>query len=100
MIDWIKAVRDKRIENKLQQLGFKQTFSDIYCVKYERRNLLYDFTQVVIIGKKKDGNHLIHSLTEEDSSPVGLTGVETKWFLKKMKSLGWYSKMPSNFNIQ
>lgn len=53
-----------------------------------------------MIGKKKDGNHLIHSMTEEDSSPVGLTGIETKWFLKKMKSLGWYSKVPSNFNIQ
>lgn len=100
MIKWIKALRTRRIENKLQLLGFKQVASDSGIVVYKRYNAIYDFTQIVIIGKKSDGNHLIHSFDEATQIHVGLTGIEAKWFLKKMKSLGWYSKTPSNFNIQ
>ena len=73
-----------------------------YLVKYQRYNEVFKYMQTVEIGHKKSGTHCIHSYVSDDANSskefndsVALTGIEIKWFLIKMISIGWYSSIPA-----
>lgn len=89
----------KSVDEKLEDIGFNKIKEDRYGVSYERKNNEYNYTHRVDIGHKKSGKHLIQSYNPDLSDParignvcVGLTGYETKLFLKKMKQVNLYSK--------
>lgn len=87
----------ENIDKKLEKLGFLRTRDNGYGVTYERYDSVYGYTQVVDIGMKKSGRHLLQSYSKEDTTSkgslvVGLTVYETKLFLKKMKKKKLYRK--------
>ena len=91
----MKKRRNKKIEHELNELGFIRAGSSPHAIMYHRYNKIFSFMQVVVIGEKESGIHMIHSYSLEDNVSVGLTGIEMTLFLKKMKAMGWYSRVPS-----
>lgn len=86
-----------RIDKKFQELGFEKTHESDLCVTYEKFNEEYNYTQIIELGYKASGYHLIHSYVKNVNSEgfnngVGLTMLESKLCLKKMKSKGWKVK--------
>lgn len=86
-------------DEKLLELGFVKDIDNEYCVYYSRIDPKYNFTQVLCIMHKNSGRHLLSSydrnLFDEKkigNSAVGLTYLETRLALKKMKEKGWKSK--------
>ena len=89
----------KRTDKKLEEIGFNKVKEDKWAVVYERYNDVYKYTQVLTIVHKTNGSNVIQSYDKDTFDKhfkgnicVGLTGYETKLILRKMKSLGWYSK--------
>lgn len=89
-------------DKKLGKLGFSKVHESPVVIEYERNNVVYNHMHTVDIGHKANGRNVIISYvsgeantSKEYNDSVGLTGVETKWFLIKMISIGWYSKKPS-----
>ena len=89
----------KSVDEKLEDIGFIKIREDEYGVAYERKDIEYNYAHRVDIGHKKSGRHLIQSYNPDLSDSagisnlcVGLTGYETKLFLKKMKQINLYSK--------
>lgn len=85
-----------RIDKKFAKIGFVKVQDDKYGVCYERENKTYKFTQVLYIGHKKSGRHIIQSYDKNlydtkgiGNTCVGLSYYETKLALKKMKKKGW-----------
>ncbi len=92
----------KTVDEKLEELGFKKINDNQYCVVYERDNRVYadnnqyGYRQVVSIGHKRSGRHIIQSYDPDlfdnksiGNTCVGLTYKEIKLFMKKMKKKGW-----------
>ena len=95
---WLSNLADK----KLKKLGFKMVKNSNYIVRYERHNEAFNYIHNVEIGHKKSGTHCIHAYVSGDANrskefndSVALTGIEIKWFLIKMISIGWYSNIPA-----
>lgn len=94
---WLSNLADK----KLKKLGFKKVKNSNHIVQYQRYNEVFNYMQTVEVGHKKSGTHGVHSYVSGDANTskefndsVMLTGIEMKWFLIKMISIGWYSKIP------
>lgn len=89
----------RSIDEKLESIGFVKVSEDEYGANFERVNKKYDYTQCVDLLHKASGAHIIQSYDKElmdekkiGNTCVGLTGFETKLFLKKMKKIGLYNK--------
>lgn len=87
----------KSIDEKFEEIGFKKIREDKYGVVYERYNNEYKYNQILDILHKANGNHIIQSYDETNttsqySPAVGLSGYEVKLALKKMKKMKLYSK--------
>lgn len=87
------------IDEKLKSIGFIKVSEDEHGVEFERVNKKYNYTQCVCIIYKNSGKHIIQSYEKDlfdekkiSNTCVGLTGYETKLFLKKMRKIGLYSK--------
>lgn len=85
----------KTIDDKFAELGFEKIKEDNYGVIYERKNIVYEYTQVLAILHKASGQHIIQSYDKDlmdnkklGNTCVGLNYYETKLALKKMKKLG------------
>lgn len=88
-----------RIDKKFAELGFEKVSEDKYGVIYERKNTIYEYTQVLAILHKASGQHIIQSYDKDlmdtkklGNTCVGLNYYETKLALKKMKKLGLKSR--------
>lgn len=88
-----------RIDKKFAELGFEKVSDDKYGVIYERKNLIYEYTQVLAILHKASGQHIIQSYDKDlmdheklGNVCVGLNYYEAKLALKKMKKIGLKSK--------
>ena len=91
---WLSKLADK----KLMELGFKLEEENRYGVTYQRYNEVYEFMHTVSIRHKASGKHFMQSYVSGDSNTskhfndsVALSGMETKWLLIKMISIGLYS---------
>lgn len=89
----------RSIDEKLESIGFVKVSEDEYGANFERVNNEYKYTQCVDLIHKASGRHIIQSYDKElmdekkiGNTCVGLTGFETKLFLKKMKKIGLYNK--------
>lgn len=87
----------KTTDERFQELGLKKTHESDLCVTYEKYNEEYNYTQIIELGHKASGYHLISSYvkgtnTDGFNDCVGLTMLEAKLCLKKMKSKGWKMK--------
>ena len=89
----------KTIDDKFFEIGFRKIQDDKYAATYERRNERYNFTQVLTIGHKDSGRHIVQSYDKDlfddkkiGNTCVGLTYYEMKLALKKMRKKGWKSK--------
>lgn len=88
----------RSIDEKLESIGFIKVSEDEYGAKFERVNKKYNYTQHVCILHKNSGKHIIQSYDKDlfdekkiGNTCVGLTGYETKLFLKKMRKIGLYN---------
>lgn len=82
----------KRIDEKIEKLGFQKEKEDKYGVMYISKDEKYGFTQCVNILHKQSGEHIIQSYEMEVNNDgynncVGITLKEMKLFLKKAKQL-------------
>ncbi len=89
----------KSVDEKLSEIGFEKSYESDSGVDYEKYVEDFDFVHKVSIVRKSSGKHLLQSYDPEligdgytGNIGVGLTGYETKLFLKKMKQMGLYSK--------
>lgn len=98
----ISKLRGWSADRGLAKLGFEKDFDLPYIVQYVRYNQKFNYHQIVEIVHKGSGRHLINSYQRDVNSEgfnnsVGLTGIEFKLLLRKMKSCGWYSKQPLSY---
>lgn len=82
----------KRIDKKIENLGYKKEKEDKYGVIYIRKDEKYGFTQCVNILHKQSGEHIIQSYEMEVNNDgyndcVGINLKEMKLFFKKAKQL-------------
>ena len=82
----------KSIDEKFEEIGFKKISENKHGASYERYDKEYEYNQRLDLCYKVNGNHIIQSYDEtnttKDYSPVvGLTAYEMKLALKKMKQL-------------
>lgn len=84
----------RNIDREFEKIGFTKIEEDKYGVEYERYNEKYKYTQVIYIGHKSSGNHIVQSYDEGvmDENKignicVGLTYPETKLVLKKFRQM-------------
>lgn len=89
----------KTIDDKFIEIGFQKVQDDEYAATYERKNEVYNYTQVLDIRHKASGRHIIQSYDKDlfddkkiGNTCVGLTYYEMKLALKKMRKKGWKSK--------
>lgn len=81
----------KSVDEKLAEIGFVKTVECEDFVCYERYCEKFNYIHSVDILHEESGQHIIQSYDMTSRYAVGLTGYETKLFLKKMKKMGWYS---------
>lgn len=91
----------KTVDDKLREIGFCKVDEDKISVCYERRNKVYNYTQVLYIGHQAQGRHFVQSFDKElidakgvGNTCVGLTYYEMKLVMKKMRQKGWKTKLP------
>lgn len=91
----------KTVDEKLRDIGFCIVDEDKNCICYERKNEVYDYTQVLCICHNTKGRHFVQSfdkgLTDEKdigNTCVALTYYEMKLVMKKMRQMGWKTKLP------
>ena len=83
----------KSVDEKLSEIGFEKSYESDSGVDYEKHVEGFNFVHKVSIVRKGNGKHLLCSYAPDTGYiGVGLTGYETKLFLKKMKQMGLYSK--------
>lgn len=89
----------KTIDEKFAEIGFEKIEEDKYGAYYEREVPVYNYTQVLFLGHKASGLHVIQSYDKNlmDERKIGNTGVgltmyEAKLCIKKMKQMGWKVK--------
>lgn len=90
------------IDKKFEKIGFTKIKEDKYGATYERKDVKYNYTQVLDISHKASGTHIVQSYDKDlrdakniGNTCVGLTYYEMKLILKKMKQLG-YNKSKRN----
>ena len=94
----LKKLKNKRIDEKFKEIGFKKSEETKYGVVYKRYNNKYGYTHVIHLLHKHNGKHIVQSYDEkavigwDGNIGVGLTMHETKLCLRKMKALGWNFK--------
>ena len=84
----------KSTDKKLEELGFIKVREDEYGVTYEKIISEYNYTHVIDICHKENGQHIILSYEKDINknglnNTVALTGYEAKLILKKMKELNF-----------
>lgn len=84
----------KTVDEKFQEIGFKKVSENEYGVEYNRVISEYNYTQVIYIGYKISGRHLIQSYEKSVNSDnynngVGITAYEAKLCIRKMREKGW-----------
>jgi hypothetical protein len=86
----------KNIDEKFAEIGFKKLEDNKYIVSYERKDIVYNYTQRLDIVHKKSGRHIIQSYDPDSSvfknvgnTCVGITSYEAKLCIKKMQQKGW-----------
>lgn len=91
----------KTIDDKFADIGFEKISDDDYSVTYERKNEVFNYTQVLCILHKASGRHMIQSYDKDlfddkkiGNTCVGLTYYEMKLAMRKMKKKAWTSKSP------
>lgn len=82
----------KSTDEKFKEIGFTKIKENEYGATYEKYISEYDYTHVIDICHKKNGNHIIISYEKDVNknrlnNAVALTGYEVKLILKKMKEL-------------
>ena len=92
MIDAIRMLF-KSLDQKIADLGFKETRNDKYGIEYERNNGAY--IHKVVLLHKHNGKHIMQSYDPALIAPgyignacAGLTYKELVLFAKKMKQIG------------
>lgn len=95
--------RDKFLDNidkKFEKIGFVKLEENQFGARYERMDECHDYVQVLHIGHKDNGNHIVQSYDKNlmDSQNIGNTCVglscyEMKLALKKMRKLGLKTKV-------
>lgn len=87
----------KNIDKKFEEIGFIKVNEDKYGVTYERKGEKSNYTQVLAILHKANGEHIVQSYDKDlvdskmiGNTSVGLTYYEMKLALKKMKKLGYH----------
>ena len=87
----------KSIDEKLADIGFKKIADNEYYVAYKRDAPEENFTQRLDIVRKARGCHIVQSYDEDlrdvdniGNVCVGLTALEMRLALKKMRQKGWY----------
>ena len=82
----------KSIDQKIADLGFKETQNDKYGIEYERNNGAY--IHKVALLHKASGKHILQSYDPAlftgkiGNTAVGLSYRELMLFAKKMKQIG------------
>lgn len=84
----------KTADKKFEDIGFTKIYDNERSVRYQRYNSKHNYTHVIDIGYKDNGEHIIQSYEERVNSDkfnnvVGLTMYETKLCIQKMKEKGW-----------
>ena len=89
----------KSVDEKLKKIGFEKINEDKYGCRYCRHDDKYNYTQIVNIASKANGELLLWSYDADlfDNKKignicVGLTYYEMKLFMKKMRKIGLASK--------
>lgn len=89
----------KSIDEKFAEIGFYKESENQHGATYKRQNKEYGFTQVLYLGHKASGKHIVQSYDEKlmdekkiGNTCVGLTMYEMRLCLKKMKKMGWKEK--------
>ena len=89
----------KSVDKKFEEIGFVKIQDDNYGVRYERYDEKYKFTQVLYIGRKANGIHIIQSYDKDlmddkliGNTCVGLTYYEMRLALIKMRQKGLKSR--------
>lgn len=83
----------KSIDEKFAEIGFEKVEENEFLVEYSRYEKGYDYHHKIVISKKANKRHIVHSYDGESPERVvvGLTGYEMKLIIKKMKQMGIYS---------
>lgn len=86
--------KNDRIDNKLLKINFIKVRDSKKSICYERYDKNFDYTHVIEIEHKSNGNHIILSYQKgcnKDgfNNVVGLTFKEIKLLNKKIKKLHW-----------
>ena len=86
--------KNDRIDNKLLKLKWIKVMDSDRSVIYERYDEDFDFTHVIEIEHKANGNHIVLSYQKDCNkdnynNTVGLTFKEMKLLNKKIKKLHW-----------
>lgn len=91
----------KTVDEKFREIGFCKVDDDKNYVCYERKNRVYNYTQVLYIGHQAQGRHFVQSFDKDLIDPkgigntcVGLTYYEMKLVMKKMRQKGWKTNLP------
>lgn len=89
----------KNVDDKFREVGFQKVQDDEYGVSYERKEEKYGYTQVLYIGHKASGRHIVQSYDKDlfdekniGNTCVGLTYYEMKLAIKKMRNKKWKSR--------
>lgn len=91
----------KTVDDKLREIGFCIVDEGKNRICYERKNDVFDYTQVLYIGRNAKGRHFVQSFDKDlvddkgvGNTCVGLTYYEMKLVMKKMRQKGWKTKLP------
>ena len=94
----LKKMKNKHIDKKFKEIGFKKSDENKYSVIYKRDNNEYEYTHIIHLIHKQNGKHIVQSYDEkavigwEGNIGIGLTMQEMKLCYQKMKALGWNFK--------
>ena len=87
------------VDKKFGKIGFVKISEDKHGVRYERMDECHDYAQVLYIGYKSNGNHIVQSYDKDlmdskmiGNTCVGLTYYEIKLIKRKMRQLGYHRK--------
>lgn len=84
----------KSIDDKFEELGFKKVDQTKYGAYYEKEIADYKYVHQIDILHKQSGRHIVISSQKDInkdgfSNAVGLTKLEMKLCIKKMKEMGF-----------
>jgi hypothetical protein len=82
------------IDKKFKKIGYEKVYESEGIVEYEKNIPRYNYVHCIDICHKASGEHIIQSYEKKINSDnfnnsVGMTYIEMKLALKKMKQKGW-----------